>query len=116
MAKAMTHEIKALAVQQGFHAWAGRDPMCKKIYKRLPKETMEVINDSLSEMDNYKPNSFELWWALNHMRYIKRFKQADLKRIWEIMMKFLTKYIRGELHKFEEKKKKPVKRASKSKG
>ena len=76
--------------------WAKSSPKYKDLFRTLSKEILVIARDAFLEMQPAKPGVYDFWWAQNHNRYIRDFKQRELLTLHEIMYHFLTAYSRGE--------------------
>ena len=91
------HNVLAGAVKRAFHNWASRDVKYKRVYEKTPQVALEIVDDAIDDLQHLTPCQFDLWWALNHMKYRKRVFQQDARLANELAYHFLTKYVRGEL-------------------
>lgn len=95
-------EINGLqnSLKRTFVTWAEGHPKWSLVYKKIPREVVAIAFDALAEMRSIKPGTFEVWWAENHNRYIRRVgvTQMALQRLHEVFYHFLSAFARGELN------------------
>ena len=99
----MVENILASAMQASFRQWAGQDPKYKKIWKRFPKESLEIVDIALAEMDVYQPGPFETWWLYEHRRFSK-YRGVSVTLAREFMYHFLSAYATNRLGSAAKKK------------
>jgi hypothetical protein len=78
--------------------WANRTKY-RALFEVLPVEIRRIFFEAFCEMESLKPGIYDLWWVVNHNRYIRDFKQRDLILVHEIMYFFLSNYCDGTLKK-----------------
>jgi hypothetical protein len=71
----------------------------RALFEVLPVEIRRIFFEAFCEMESLKPGIYDLWWVVNHNRYIRDFKQRDLILVHEIMYFFLSNYCDGTLKK-----------------
>lgn len=107
------------AVIRSFEKWGKNHSRYSKLYRSLTDEILEVAHTALPELQNprykLKPGGWEVWWAENHNRFIRRkgVRQRELLHLHELMYHFLTAFARGELERQNDEPKKGVKKVSK---
>jgi hypothetical protein len=87
------------AIKISLDTWAKASPGYKSLYKNLDSSVLAVAHTAIDELTIFKPGAYEIWWAKNHMRFVKQFKQRDLLRVHEIMFNFLGDFSRQQLKK-----------------
>jgi len=92
--------ILAEAIKASFYEWAKTH--CKNQIAKIEKETFEIIEYAIDEMQAYKPGSYDVWWTVDHVKFKINGKQQRLMH--EVMFHFLTDYAHGRLGKKETKK------------
>lgn len=87
------------AYRTSLESWGRSHKKYSPIYKILPKEILEIGFKALDEMKVLKPASWEMWWAMEHNRFIrnKKVRQTELLLLHEIMYHFLTDFVYGRL-------------------
>lgn len=94
-------------VRTAFIHWAKNHKKYSRLYKKIGKEVLTVGFIALKEMYPLKPGTYEVWWAKEHNRFIRKkgVTQKELSLLNEIMYYFLTAYCRGELNNGTDTKK-----------
>ena len=85
------------ALRNSLEVWAKNSRAYGALFKTLPKEVLEVALVAFNEMPKVSPSGYDLWWLMNHNRFIYKHKQRELLLLYEIMYHFLTAFARGEL-------------------
>ena len=87
------------ALKRAFILWAKGEPRYAPLFRRITPDTLQVAFDALDEMQVAKPGYFEVWWATNHNRYVRRpgVTQRQLSLLHEVFFAFLSRLARGEL-------------------
>ena len=96
--KMVRHEMMAEVLKTSFSNWASKDPTYKSLYKKLSDEALSLVYDGLSEIAEYKPYYFDVWWVKNHNRYRKLVKNEEIRVIVQMVFTFLGLFSRGKLH------------------
>jgi len=91
------HELMSRVIQQSFQNWASKDKLYSRHYKKLDAVPLQIINDGLSEIGEYRPYHWDVWWMKSHMRYYKQYKQTDMRMVYQMVYNFLSLYARGKL-------------------
>jgi len=94
-------EVKEMPgiVKAAFREWGSRNTQYSKLFKSLPKEVLEIAADCFDEVRIYIPGSFEVWWASQHNRYIRKVKQKDITVLHELIYNFLCDLVNDRLMK-----------------
>jgi hypothetical protein len=91
------HQMMARVIQASFHNWAKNSETYGKLYAKMPPELMDVINVGLSEVAEYTPFQWDLWWLKNHNRFRRIYRQEDMKIMVQIIYAFLCLHARGKI-------------------
>lgn len=94
--------ILAEAIKVSFDNWISRDDKFRRLGKKMTQDMYSLLHAGFSEVTNYKPATFNLWFIMNHMRF-KTMRQEDKTLVNELAYNFLTKYIRNELEQTNRK-------------
>lgn len=78
-------------MNKAFSNWASRDRHYQKIYKQLAPQARKVISDALKEIEKIEPQTYEFWWAKNHMRYYN-LKGTQQRMVHQLMFEFTRYY------------------------
>lgn len=92
------------AIKRSFASWADESQKYTGMWQRISADTRAIAFDAIDEMNVHKPGFFEVWWATNHNRYIRRPKvtQKESQLLFEIFYAYLSAFSRGELLAAEE--------------
>ena len=82
---------------ESFKNWGSKDEKYKYLYKKMHEKCFDVVRSCFSEINQYKPGTYELWWAQEHMRF-KNVSDENMRVLHELMYEYLTRYSRGTLH------------------
>lgn len=82
---------------ESFKNWGSKDEKYRKYYKKLHIKCFDIVLACFSEINQYKPGVYELWWAQEHMRF-KGVSNENMRLLHELMYVYLTRYARGTLH------------------
>lgn len=87
------------ALKVSLDNWGKASPKYAGLYKTLSHDVLMIGHAALEEMTLVKPGGFEVWWAMQHNRFIrnKGIKQREVLLLHEIMYHFLTAFSRGQL-------------------
>lgn len=97
------HDAVGRVMGQAFRSWAKKDPVYKKVFEKVTDESLAIADTALTEMTEYKPGAFDLWWTYEHMRFYK-VRNLDVRRIHELMYHFLTGVARKTINPKNETK------------
>ena len=86
----------AEVVKAAFGKWAKKHPQHKDLFKKLNEPGKEIIATALTELPDYRPGVFDLWWTYEHMRF-RKVKHTEQRLAHEIIFHFLTEYARGKI-------------------
>lgn len=95
-------------LRASFDSWGKHHSKFSGMYKSLDKNILIIGHTGLQEMEVPKPGSWEVWWALNHNRFIreKGVRQRDLITLHELMYNYLTDLSRGKLEELSDGRRK----------
>lgn len=87
------------AIKHSLVEWANRHPTYKPLWNRVTEDVRKIALDAIDEMDQHKPGYYEVWWATNHNRYIRRpdYSQKQLALLHEVFYAYLSAFSSGRL-------------------
>lgn len=100
----LAHSIHAQAIMGSFHKWASKDKKWKSTYKKVPSETWTILGEAVSEIDRFTPEKYDLWYAVNHMRYFKLYRQEHVNMVKQLAREYFYLLNRGKLGAAKDKK------------
>jgi hypothetical protein len=90
------------AIKRSFLQWVSKSKYAQW-YADFSEDIKEIIDCAITEVQPLKPGAYDMWWACNHNRWIRKpgVKQAELQRMHEMLFPFLLAFARGSLNKEE---------------
>lgn len=87
------------ALKRSFVDWSSKHPKYGALWKKINENTVQIAFDAIEEMKAHKPGYFEVWWAVNHNRYIRRkeMTQKQLILLHEVFHAYLAWLARSKL-------------------
>ncbi len=117
MAAAVTvpqHQVIAGALTASFDKWATNHDRYRSMYKKMPREVLQIIACGLAEVEALTPMSWDTWWLREHNRFRKDgVRQEDKRYITQLVHSFLGDFARGKVSTGDKRtSKKPRRQAS----